>query len=616
MPAAAAPPLVALKDAALGFGGRPLFEHADLPLAPGDRACLVGRNGSGKSTLMKALAGLIELDRGERQLRPGARIAYLDQHPDLAAHETVHAFTAAGLPADLAHETWRVDAALDGLGLDPSRVPATLSGGEARRAALARALAGEPDALLLDEPTNHLDLPTIEWLEQTLSRSRAALLLVSHDRAFLTALSSRTFWLDRGTLRRLDRGFGRFEDWRDAVLAEEEQARARQDKRIQAETRWLREGLTARRKRNQGRLRALEALRRERRERRTRPGAATLDPVLAGRGGRLVIEAEHLAKSLDGRPIIRDFSTRILGGDRIGVLGPNGAGKTTLVRLLTGDLAPDAGTLRLGATVAPAYFDQSRASLDPEATLARVLLPEGGDQIRVGEQTRHIAGYLKDFLFDPSRLDSPVKSLSGGERNRLLLARLFARPSNLLVLDEPTNDLDMETLDLLQEVLAEYPGTLILVSHDRDFLDRLVTSVIAVDGDGAAREHVGGFTDYKRQRDAELAEAAPPPASKPVPPGPSAPGTGATAAAPPAPRPPRKLGYKEQRELDGLPARIEALTSEARALEAALADPDLYARAPEAFAASTARLAEAQAELDAAEERWLELAARAEALAP
>ncbi|HET8726125.1 MAG TPA: ATP-binding cassette domain-containing protein [Alphaproteobacteria bacterium] len=598
------PPLIALRGATVGFGGTPLFAGVDVALGVGDKACLVGRNGSGKSTLLKLLAGRIAPDAGERFVQPGARLAYLAQEPDLEGFGRIDAYVASGLPAAAAEERFRVDAVLDHVGLAGDRDPASLSGGEARRAALARALVGEPDVLLLDEPTNHLDLPTIEWLEATLRTYRGALLMISHDRAFLSALARRLVWMDRGSLRTLDAGFDRFESWVEETLAAEEQERHRLDRKIAAETQWAREGISARRKRNMGRVRALEQLRAERRQRPASQGVAKLDPAEATRGGTLVIEARDIAKSYPTpsgpRAIVNGFSTRILRGDRIGVIGPNGAGKTTLVKLLTGQIQPDGGSLRLGQGLEVAYFDQTRATLDPDATVRHALLPSGGDHITVGDTVKHIASYLRDFLFDPSRMDSPVKSLSGGERTRLLLARLFASPSNLLVLDEPTNDLDMETLDLLEEVLGDYKGTLILVSHDRDFLDRLVGSVIAVEGDGEAVEYVGGYADYLRQR----------------PPRPEPPRQGAKERKPEPARPKQqtKLSYKDQRELDQLPARIEALTEEIGALERTLADPSLYGRDPAAFDAGTTRLAAARDELTAAEERWLELAALAEEL--
>ena len=602
----AGPPLVSLAGATVAFGDAPLFDGIDLTLAAGERACLVGRNGAGKSTLMKVLAGLIEPDRGGRFLQPGKRVAYLPQEPDLADDASLADYVAGGLRPEHHGEPHRVDATLTRLQLDPAKAPTGLSGGELRRAALARLLVGEPDILLLDEPTNHLDLPTIEWLETMLGQHRGATLLISHDRAFLGVLANRVLWLDRGRLLSRDGGFTGFEDWQEQVFAEEDKASARLDKRIAAETRWLREGLTARRKRNQGRVRALRQMRADRRERVGRTGTAKLNPAAAAGSGKLVIETEDLTKSYPGTDgpvaIVQGFSTRIMRGDRVGVIGPNGAGKTTLVRLLAGDLAPDTGTVRLGANVAKAYYDQTRGSLAAAATVREVLLPSGGDSVSVAGRMRHIASYLKDFLFDPSRLDSPVHSLSGGERNRLLLARLFAGPSNLLILDEPTNDLDMETLDLLEEVLSDYGGTLLLVSHDRDFLDRLVTSVIAVEGGGTVAEYVGGYQDYLRQRPSHAEITRRPAASKPR-----------TTAAKPAPRGP-KLGYKERRELEALPDRIEMLGTEIAALESDLADPALYARAPDAFAAKTARLVAAQQELAEAEDRWLALAELAEQL--
>ncbi|MEO3434033.1 ATP-binding cassette domain-containing protein [Inquilinus sp. CAU 1745] len=597
-------PLLALRGATVTFGGGPLFAGIDLALAAGDRACLVGRNGAGKSTLMKLLAGQVAADGGERFVQPGATIAYLEQSPDLKRWPHVGDYVRDGLPPAARDEAFRIDAVLEPLKLPTGKETATLSGGEARRAALARALVSDPDALLLDEPTNHLDLPTIEWLEGTLAGYRGALLMISHDRAFLTALSRRLVWLDRGRVRETAAGFDRFEEWREEVEAAEEKELHRIDRRIVSDTKWAREGISARRKRNMGRMRALQELRRDRGQRVARQGVAKLDVAEAERSGALVIEADGVSKCFE-RPdgtrltVARGFSTRIQRGDRIGVIGPNGAGKSTLVRMLTGALPPDEGSVKLGTNLEIAYFDQNRETLDPETSVRLALLPSGGDQIQVGGAYKHIASYLKDFLFDPSRMDSPVRSLSGGERNRLLLARLFARPSNLLVMDEPTNDLDMETLDLLEEVLGDYAGTLLLVSHDRDFLDRLVGSVIAVEGDGAVAEYVGGYADYARQRPA-MAPAAE--KSRP------------RAETPTRPKVQTKLSYKDQRELDLLPGRIEGLTSEIAALENALADPALYGRDPKAFDMKTKRLEAAQAEIGRAEERWLELAALSEEL--
>ena len=488
-------PLAALRDATLGFGGRPLFAGLTIALARGDRACLVGRNGSGKSTLMKALAGLQDLDGGEVFLQPGTRVAYLPQDPQLPPEQSVGEFVAGGLPPGEADARHQVAASLAPLGLASDRRLGSLSGGETRRTALARALVSAPELLLLDEPTNHLDLPTITWLEELLARFRGALLLVSHDRAFLAAVSKVTFWLDRGRIKRLDQGYAHFEAWAEAESAREARDKHRLERQILREERWLVRGVTARRKRNQGRLARLGELRRQRAEWLSAPGRAQLAAAGAAGSGTLVIEAEGLAKAFTGSdgtalPLLRDFSTRIRRGDRIGIIGPNGAGKTTLLKLLTGELAPDSGSVRLGSNLEKIYFDQRRESLEPEATLWQSLVPGGGDSLMVGGRQRHVVSYLKDFLFDEAQARQPVKSLSGGEKNRLLLARLFARPSNLLLMDEPTNDLDLETLDLLLEVLDDYSGTLLLVSHDRDFLDRLVTGVIALEGDGRAIEVV------------------------------------------------------------------------------------------------------------------------------
>ncbi|MGF1608795.1 MAG: ABC-F family ATP-binding cassette domain-containing protein [Kiloniellales bacterium] len=609
---AAVPPLVALQAAALRFGERPLFEDLSLGLAPGERACVVGRNGSGKSSLLKALAGEIQPDAGERFLQPGAKVAYLPQDPVLPPEQTVADYVAAGLPhAEGSAEAYRIDAVLDHLELDGNRLLGKLSGGEGRRAALARALVCEPDVLLLDEPTNHLDLPTITWLEEELGRFRGAILLVSHDRAFLAAVSRVTYWLDRGQLRRLDKSFAHFEAWADELLQREAEAQHRLDRRIVREEKWLQRGVTARRKRNQGRLARLRTLRQERAE-WLRPAAGPEMAVTsASASGQRVIEAEHVTKSFvdasgNKRRIVRDFSTRIRRGDRIGIIGRNGAGKTTLVRLLTGALAPDTGKVALGVNVEPLYFDQKRESLDPEATLWQTLVPGGGDSLMVRGRQRHVVSYLTDFLFAESQARQPVKSLSGGEKNRLLLARLFARPSNLLVLDEPTNDLDMETLDLLLEVLDGYDGTLLLVSHDRDFLDRLVTGIFAVEGDGRVADTVGGYGDYLAQRPAP---PAPAPTGKPAPAKPKAKTTDAP------PRRAAKLSYKDARELERLPAEIERLNGAIAGLEGRLAQPDLYQRDRAGFEHATAELAETRRALAAAEERWLELEERRERLA-
>jgi ABC transport system ATP-binding/permease protein len=592
--------------ATVTFGGLPVFEKIDLGIARGEKVCLVGRNGSGKSTLMKLLAGQILPDDGERFLQPGARVAYLAQEPSFDGYASVHDYVAEGLPPNDQDALHRVDAVLDRLGLAGDRLPGTLSGGEARRAALGHALVSNPDVLLLDEPTNHLDLPTIEWLEGELQAYRGGLLLISHDRTFLSKLSRRTLWLDRGGIRETERGFAEFEVWQQEVFASEELAAHKLDRKIAAETQWMREGISARRTRNMGRVRALQQLRKDRNE-RVRGGAQVkLAVAEAEISGRLVIEAEHIAKGFDTaegrREVAKDFSTKILRGDRVGLIGPNGAGKTTLLKILTGQVPPDSGTIRLGVNLQPVYFDQRRASLDPEATIHQTLCPFGGDTVTAGGQARHVASYMRDFLFDPRLKDTPTKALSGGERNRLLLATLFARPSNLMILDEPTNDLDMDTLDLLEEVLSDYDGTLLLVSHDRDFLDRLVTSVIAVEGGGEVQEYVGGYSDYAVQRSERGAEAAKARRKE-------------TAAAPAAePKQRRKLGYQQQRELDQLPKTMEDLTRKIKVAETKMADADFFSRDPTGFQKTSEGLAKLQAELEAAEERWLELEALREEL--
>jgi len=609
---AAAPPLLTLKGVRLGFGGRPLFEGLDLAIGRGERACLVGRNGSGKSTLLGVIAGRIEADAGERVVQTGVRVVALPQDPALPPDQTVFDFVAAGLPADATDDVHRIDPVLTALELSPDARLGSLSGGEGRRAALARTLVGEADILLLDEPTNHLDLPSITWLEEYLRSWRGAAVIISHDRAFLEAVSGVTFWLDRGRVHRRDAGFKGFEEWADAIQAEEAANLQRLQKTIEREEHWLARGVTARRKRNIGRLERLHALRRERSDlRRQQQGTLEMRAAEAEAGGTTVIEAKDLTKtvaSADGsrRLLLKDFSIRVRRGDRVGIVGRNGAGKTTLVRLLLGRLEPDSGTLKLGTGLEVAIFDQRRESLDPEKTLWETLCPAGGDSVMVGDRQRHVVAYLRDFLFDESQAKQPVKALSGGEKNRLILARLLARPSNLLVLDEPTNDLDMDTLDLLVEVLDDYRGTILLVSHDRDFLDRLTTSVVLLDGRGGAVEYPGGFTDALRQVGG-LPDAVRPRVE------PRKIRTAPVAA--PAQRSAGKLSYKEQRLLDQLPAAIERLQNEIADLEGKLADPGLYARDPAAFAAAGEALAKRQAELDEAETRWLELEDKRESLA-
>jgi ABC transport system ATP-binding/permease protein len=588
-----APLLLSLRDATVRLGGEPLFAGLSLAVAAGDRICLVGRNGSGKSTLLRALAGLIELDAGERFVQPGTTIACLAQEPAPPAARRALEVVIEGLPADRAEAAHEAEAMLERFGIDPASDPRHLSGGELRRVALAQTLVARPEILLLDEPTNHLDIATIEQLEQDLAGFRGALVMVSHDRAFLRALSRTTWWLDRGRLRVLNAGFAAFDAFSEQVLAEEEAALARLDETIAEETWWSHHGITARRKRNQGRMRRLDALRRERQARIAPTGRVKLAASDAGRGARLVIEAEAIAKGYGGRMLFEGFSTRIQKGDRVGVVGPNGVGKTTLLRLLTGQDTPDAGTVRLADDLAIAYVDQKREGLDPEASLWDTLCPAGGDQVMVQGRPRHVVSYLRDFLFRADQARTPTKALSGGERNRLLLARQLAAPCDLMVLDEPTNDLDLDTLDLLQEVLADFAGTLLLVSHDRDFLDRLVTSVIAFEPGGRLIEYAGGWSDMQRQRQAVAEERAPAPVARPRP--------------RPARAEPGGAPRRPERDLERTLGRIEALEAEIGEVERQLADPDLYRRDPDTFAAMSARLEVLRAELAQTEARWAEL---------
>ena len=593
--------LLTLRDIHLTFGGTPLLEGADLNVEPGDRLCLVGRNGSGKSTLMKIAAGLVEPDSGERFVHPNASVRYLPQEPDFGDAETVLAYVEGGLgPTD---DPYRARKLLDDFAMTGDEDPSHLSGGEARRAALARALVANPDVLLLDEPTNHLDLPAIEWLEKTIQGLRAAIVLISHDRRFLEALSKKTLWIDRGVTRELPRGFAHFEAWRDKILDEEQAERHKLDRKIVRENQWMHGGVTGRRKRNVRRVRELKAMRQEVREQRHVQGNVRLTATDGGMSSRLIVEALNISKAYGDTVIVRDFSTTILRRDRVGVVGPNGAGKTTLLRMLTGELAPDSGSIRLGQSIELVTLDQKRDELKPEWTLGEALTNGRGDQVSVNGKVRHVVSYMKDFLFTSEQVRSPMKVLSGGERGRLMLARALAKPSNVLVLDEPTNDLDLETLDLLQEMLADYPGTVILVSHDRDFLDRVVTSVIAAEGDGRWSEYPGGYSDMLAQRqgaDLDRRAAADPKPSAPAP-------ANASAASAEPPKQKRKLSFKEKHALEMLPPRIDALTAEIAKLQSKLADGSLYAKDPKAFADATAALAKSQADLSAAEEQWLEL---------
>ena len=597
-----AAPLLQLSGVSLGYGGDPLFDDLSLIVRPGDRLALVGRNGAGKSTLMKVMAGIVEADDGERAVPPGISVGYMEQEPAMGAYATLGDFAVADLgEAGL----WRAEAAAEGLGFDPARPVSTASGGERRRAALARLLAEAPDLMLLDEPTNHLDIEAIAWLEDQLRASRAAIVMVSHDRAFLRALSRGVLWIDRSQARRLDKGFDAFEDWRDAHWEEEDVALHKLDRKIKAEARWAVEGISARRKRNQGRVRALGDLRAQRAATIRRQGTAALELADGPKSGRKVIEARGIAKRYGDRTVIRPFDLRVMRGDRIAFVGPNGAGKTTLLKMLTGTLDPDKGSVTFGTGVEMAVFDQNRAALDPDMSLWESLTgdPEmrvsgRADQVMVRGQPRHVVGYLKDFLFDESRARAAVRSLSGGEKARLLLARLFARESNLLVLDEPTNDLDVETLDLLQEVIGDFDGTVLLVSHDRDFLDRVATATVAIE-DGRATVYAGGWSGYVAQRP-ERAERG---------------GAKREAKAQKVEKETQEatagLTFVERHRLDALPDEIDRLEREIAKLTEYLSAPDLYAQSPLKFAKATEALTERQDQLSAAEEEWLMLEEKA-----
>jgi ATP-binding cassette subfamily F protein uup len=597
------PPVLALKDVRLADGPKMLFDGVDLAVEPRSRACLVGRNGAGKSTLLKILAGAIQADDGERAIQPSIRITYVPQEPDIVGETLLDHVIAGGA------EPHRGEAALELFGVDPTKPAKGLSGGEIRRVALARAFAEDPDVILLDEPTNHLDILAIETLEAELAASRAALVIVSHDRAFLERVTNRCFWLEHRRVRRLDKGFAAFDEWVERILAAEAEEGRRLDKQLEKEEYWLRRGVTGRRARNEGRRRALIELRQVKVERmREVRGDLSMGLSSSGLSGQRVAEVKNISKSFGERTLVKDFSTRIMRGDRVAIVGPNGAGKTTLVKLLLGELAPDTGGVNLGVNLEIAYIDQGRADLKPEMTLRDVLTPLGGDQVMVRGQPKHVAAYAKEFLFTDNQLRQPVRSLSGGERNRLLLARALATPANLLVLDEPTNDLDMDTLDLLEDLLADYEGTLILVSHDRDFVDRLATSTIALDGHGKVVETPGGWQDFLSQNPGffkSVAEGAAP--------GPSAPKS--APAQRPEPSKPNKLSYKDQRRLQELDALIATLPDKIGKLEADLADPALYSRDPAAFARLSAALEAARSQLSTGEEEWLELEERRESLA-
>ncbi|SEJ41099.1 ATP-binding cassette, subfamily F, uup [Sphingomonas sp. OV641] len=591
-----AAPILAYEDLGLIQGAGWLFRNLNFYVGPRDRLALIGRNGAGKTTLLKLIAGTIDADEGRRTIVPGTRVILLEQDPNLSDYATLADYVLSGSDAP---QHFEADAIADQLGIDLSREAATASGGERRRAAIVRALAQDPDVLLLDEPTNHLDIGAIEWLEDWLSRFRGAFVVISHDRTFLTRLTKQTLWLDRGNMRRAEVGFGGFDAWTEQVYAEEQRAAEKLDAKLKIEEHWLQRGVTGRRRRNQGRLSKLKEMRAERAAMIGPQGAAALAIGSDDNKTKVVIDAEHVSKSYDGRTIIRDLTFRVTRGDRIGIVGRNGAGKTTLLRLLTGELAPDSGTVKLAKTLDGIVIDQQRKLMAPEKTV-REVLADGGDWIDVLGAKKHIHGYLKEFLFDPSLAEAKVGSLSGGERSRLLLAREFARHSNLLVLDEPTNDLDLETLDLLQEVIADYEGTVLIVSHDRDFLDRTVTVTLGLDGSGKVDVVAGGYEDWERKRAPQNERKS------------AAKATAATPAAPPQAR--TKLSYKDQRDFDQLPKRIEQLDAAIARDEALLADPELYARDPGAFDRLMKAISAARDEKENAELRWLELAEMVEAL--
>ncbi|MGR3661566.1 MAG: ABC-F family ATP-binding cassette domain-containing protein [Paracoccaceae bacterium] len=595
-------PLLQLSDISLTFGGDPVFSSLDVVMQQGDRVALVGRNGSGKSTLMKIMAGLVESDHGSRVLAPGTTVGYMEQEPEMIGFTTLGEFATSALPLG---EDYRVDIVAEGLKFDPATPVETASGGERRRAALAKLLAESPELMLLDEPTNHLDIQAIGWLEQELKQTRNAYVVISHDRAFLRALTRATLWIDRGVARRQELGFEKFEAWRDKIWEEEDDARHKLDRKIKAEGRWAVEGISARRKRNQGRVRALGELRRERSDMIRRQGTAGLAFEAGPQSGKRVIEAKDISKTYGSQTLIHDFSLRVARGDRIAFVGPNGVGKTTLIKMLTGEVQPDTGTVALGTNLDVAVFDQKRAGLDPDLSLWDNLVNGPGmgvagkaDQVMVRGQPRHVVGYLKEFLFSDAQARAPVRSLSGGEKARLLLARLMARQSNLLVLDEPTNDLDIETLDLLQEILSDYPGTVLLVSHDRDFIDRVATITIAREGDGNATVYPGGWSDYQAQR-SDRVQTRETVKMKP--------GKAKSEAAKPKSD---GLSFTETHRLEALPAVIERLEAEIAKLTEFLSDADLFTKAPAKFQQASDALVERNTTLSDAEEEWLVLEAR------
>ncbi|WP_116237256.1 ABC-F family ATP-binding cassette domain-containing protein [Parasphingopyxis lamellibrachiae] len=593
-----AAPILSFENLGLNQGTGWLFRGLDLHIGARDRLALIGRNGTGKTTLFRLIAEQIEADEGRRTIQPGTKVVLLEQDPDLAGHETLRDWALNGEDAPAPHE---IEAIAGQLGIDLDTVSETASGGERRRAAISRALAQNPDVLLLDEPTNHLDLTAIDWLEDWLGRFKGAFIAISHDRTFLRRLTKATLWLDRGSLRRAEIGFGGYDAWVEKIYAEEARAAERMDAKLKIETHWLHRGVTARRKRNQGRLTKLWELREQRAQMLGPTGVAKLSVESDEVKTKSVIDARRITKRYDDRIIIDDFTLRIQRGDRIGIVGANGAGKTTLLKLLTGEIEPDEGRIKRAKTLDSVVIDQQRSKMEPEKTI-RDVLTEGSDWIDVRGTPKRIEAYLKEFLFDPGLAEAKIGTFSGGERSRLLLAREFAKISNLLVLDEPTNDLDMETLDLLQEVIADYEGTVLIVSHDRDFLDRTVTITLGLDGSGKVDIVAGGYEDWEKRRRPARATSKPRGKAKSAP------------AAPPSPSKPSKLSYKDQRDLDRLPGEIDKIDAQIARAEEALADPDLYQQNPDRFRALTEEIDEARATREAHEERWLEVAEMAEAL--
>jgi len=595
-------PLLQLSGISLTFGGNPVFDNLDLVVQPGDRVALVGRNGSGKSTLMKVMAGLVDPDAGLRVVPPGVSVGYMEQDPDLSGYATLGDYAASGLPEG---ESYKVSVVAEGLKFNPETPVSTASGGERRRAALAKLMAEAPELMLLDEPTNHLDIQAIEWLEAELKSTRCAYVLISHDRAFLRALTKATHWIDRGEVRRRETGFDGFEEWRETVWAEEDEARHKLDRKIKHEAKWAVEGISARRKRNMGRVRALADLRAERSSQIRRQGTAAMEFEGGVVSGKKVIEAVGISKSYGDKTLIKDFDLRILRGDRVAFVGPNGVGKTTLLKMLVGQLEPDTGSVKLGTNLEIAVFDQTRAQLDPEASLWENLTGDplmsvsgASDQVMVRGTPKHVVAYLKDFLFDERQARAPVKALSGGEKARLLLAKLMARSSNLLILDEPTNDLDVETLDLLQDILGEYDGTVLLVSHDRDFIDRVATATVALEGNGRATAYPGGWSDYAAQRGADAVEM------------PKKSGSSHVNLREDVKKLSEGLSFTEKKRLEALPGIMERLEAEINKLTDFLSDAEMFTREPVKFRKATEAIAERQQALQAAEEEWLALAER------